>query len=628
MTSEAPEVPEGGAPPPGSGAGVINPRPPSGESLRSPASAGPWARIKRHKVAEWTLAYAAFAFAALHAATLLSDALQWPHVIVRVITLLLVLWLPIVPILAWYHGVRALKRVGGSELIIIALLLAIGGSLLWRYPNRATDRAEPSTATSTSAAIAQPGSVAAAFNPPAHSIAVLPFLNMSGDPKQEYFSDGITEELLNSLSRLNDLEVTARTSSFSFKGQNVDIPTIAHKLNVGAILEGSVRRDGNTVRITVQLINAVSGFHLWSQTYDRKLTDILKVQTDVATSVAQQLEVKLVGDEAAKIEVGGTKNADAYDAYLRGAQLIVTADSEAKWGATLQWFDRAIMLDPSYAAAYAQRARVLSDIAREAVQTQNDRRRELFQMARQAAERAVALAPNLADAHVVLGWGVRLFGYFDFTGASPEIERAMSLAPGDEYVLRAKAGFEALLGHAQAAQDAIERAVRLDPENYLARADRASLLIMSRRYKEAQLANEDAIALNPAGYYAGDFTASIPLALGQPEVAQRVCETPAAPLDDDFRHICLAVAYHALGKIKEAESELGKFRSLTADTEPVGCAEIYAQWGDKASALLWLTRAERVRAPDLVWLKVDWRLDPIRNERQFKAIEARMHFPP
>ena len=179
------------------------------------------------------------------------------------VTLILLIGLPIVPILAWYHGVRALKRVSGSELLIISLLLAICGSLLWLYPHRPTEHTESSTPVgATNTATAKPDSVAAVFNPPAHSIAVLPFLNMSGDPKQDYFSDGITEELLNALARLNDLQVMARTSSFSFKGKDVDISTIAHKLNVGAVLEGSVRRNANTVRITVQLINAVNGFHL------------------------------------------------------------------------------------------------------------------------------------------------------------------------------------------------------------------------------------------------------------------------------------------------------------------------------------------------------------------------------
>ncbi len=147
----------------------------------------------------------------------------------------------------------------------------------------------------------------AAFAPPPHSVAVLPFVNMSGDKEQEYFSDGLTEELLNSLAEINELQVAARTSAFSFKGQNTDIGTIARKLNVGAVLEGSVRRSANTIRITAQLINAVTGFHLWSKTYDRDLGDVLKLQTEIATAVAGALKVTLLGDVAAKVELGGTQ---------------------------------------------------------------------------------------------------------------------------------------------------------------------------------------------------------------------------------------------------------------------------------------------------------------------------------
>src|SRR6202021_1524031 len=149
---------------------------------------------------------------------------------------------------------------------------------------------------------------------------VLPFANMSGDKDQEYFSDGLTEELLNSLSEINELQVAARTSSFSFKGTNTDIGTIARKLNVGAVLEGSVRRSANTIRITAQLINAVTGFHLWSRTYDRDLGDVLNLQTEIATAVASALKVTLLGDIAAKVELGGTRNPAAFDAYLRGAK--------------------------------------------------------------------------------------------------------------------------------------------------------------------------------------------------------------------------------------------------------------------------------------------------------------------
>ena len=159
----------------------------------------------------------------------------------------------------------------------------------------------------------------ATFAPPPHSIAVLPFVNMSGDPSQEYFSDGLTEELLNDLARINELQVAARTSAFSFKGKDTDISTIARKLNVASVLEGSVRRSGHTVRVTAQLNNAVTGYHLWSQTYDRDLGDVLKLQTEIASAVASALKVTLLRDLAAEMQVGGTRNPVAYDAYLRSA---------------------------------------------------------------------------------------------------------------------------------------------------------------------------------------------------------------------------------------------------------------------------------------------------------------------
>src|SRR5207302_2017334 len=169
---------------------------------------------------------------------------------------------------------------------------------------------------------AAPASAApAAFAPPPHSIAVLPFVNMSGDKEQEYFSDGLSEELLNSLARINELQVAARTSSFYFKSKDADLATIAHKLNVASVLEGSVRRSGHKIRITAQLNNAVTGFHLWSQTYDRDLSDVLALQTEIANAVASALKVTLLGGVATKIEAGGTRNPAAFDAYLRAAKL-------------------------------------------------------------------------------------------------------------------------------------------------------------------------------------------------------------------------------------------------------------------------------------------------------------------
>jgi eukaryotic-like serine/threonine-protein kinase len=188
----------------------------------------------------------------------------------------------------------------------------------------------------------------ATFNPPPHSIAVLPFVNMSGDKKQEYFSDGLSEELLNSLSRINELQVAGRTSSFYFKGEHADLATIAHKLNVGAVLEGSVRRSGHSVRITAQLSNAVTGFQLWSQTYDRNLGDVLKLQTEIANAVASALTATLLGDVSAKIELGGTYNPAAFDAYRHAFQAHMQYDANDE-PRSIAAYTEAIRLDPNYA---------------------------------------------------------------------------------------------------------------------------------------------------------------------------------------------------------------------------------------------------------------------------------------
>jgi TolB-like protein/Tfp pilus assembly protein PilF len=586
---------------------------------------GIWGRVKEHKIAQWTAAYAAFAFVALHVTSLLSDALEWPHAMLRAVTLLLIIGLPMAPILAWYHGVRAQRRVSIPEVILIALLLVIAGALLWHLPRPAGEADTAKTAGPVVAAPVKPETTEGAFSPPPHSIAVLPFVNMSGDATQDYFSDGISEELLNALSRLNDLQVVARTSSFSFKGQNVDVSTIAHKLNVGAVLEGSVRRAGNTVRITAQLINTVTGFHLWSETYDRSLNDIFKVQTEVATAVAQQLEIKLTGNESSKLEVGGTKNPDAYDAYLRAHRLFHTDIYEpATLRSALAQVDQAIALDPDYAAAHVLRTTLLTNLAE--LSNNVDTARGLREQALAAAERAVSLAPNFGDAHLVLG-RIRQEDFFDFVGAAAEFDRALALAPGSAFVQNIVATYTAVLGHIDAGIAAANRGVRLDPENYVMYRQQAMTLAFARRYAEALAALQHAQAINSGSHDLNLVQIWILLLSGQAEHSRQLCETPATSLDDADRHWCLALAYHALGRQADAEHEFDQLKNIAGDSRPYRYAQIYAQWGNAPAALQWLSKAEQFHDP--YWeLKIDPLLDPIRNEPQFKALLARMNYPP
>jgi TolB-like protein/Tfp pilus assembly protein PilF len=517
--------------------------------------------------------------------------------------------------------------------VIVGSLVAV--ALAWLVIDRPWSRGY-----GLSAAPAATGGIAAAppvttpaaptsatFSPPPHSIAVLPFVNMSGDAKQDYFSDGISEELLDALSRLDQLHVVARTSSFSFKGQNVDTSTIAHKLNVGTILEGSVRRAGNTVRITVQLIDAASGYHLWSQTYDRKFTDILKIQTDVAATVAQQLKVTLIGDETAKFELGGTKNAEAYEAFLRGNEIIneITGGSGRSHRDALAAYDRAIALDPDYAKAYVARAWALHEIA--FMEAEPGDRSTLREKARVSAERSVALAPDLGQAHAALA-AIRAYALYDYFGAAPEFDRALALAPGSVNVQTAYAWYAADLGHLDAAENAARRAVSLNPQDVFSHELLGTILYYARQYPDALSVFKDAQLLAPNSK---DIAASVLqtlLASGEIKRAQQGCESPATPMNDDDRHYCLALAYHALGRQSDAESELKKFQALDGDKAAGLYAGVYAQFKNAAAALRWLSKAEQLRDPILWTLKVDWHLDPIRNEPEFKAMLARMNFPP
>src|SRR5271165_6383459 len=315
---------------------------------------------------------------------------------------------------------------------------------------------------SVPAAEAANTAAAPAFNPPPHSIAVLPFANMSGDKQQDYFSDGLSEELLNSLARINELQVAARTSSFYFKGEHADLATIAHKLNVASVLEGSVRRSGHTVRVTAQLNNALTGYHLWSQTYDRDLGDVLKLQTDIANAVTSALKVTLLGDDAAKIEVGGTRNPVAFDAYLRASNayrhfgpvnLAAGGLNEAGLQSAITAYTEALNADPEYALAYAGRSIAFADFARALVA--GPEVGNYLNKAQLDARKAIALTPGLADGHLALA---NFFaGSLALTHALQEYERAHALAPGDARVLRDYGAFAVLIGCTEAGLAAAHR---------------------------------------------------------------------------------------------------------------------------------------------------------------------------
>ena len=497
--------------------------------------------------------------------------------------------------------------------VAVAVLLAAAAAIV--VANRFwTAKPGPSPAKTSTEALAP-------FSPPPHSIAVLPFVNMSGDKEQEYFSDGLSEELLNSLSRINELQVAARTSSFYFKGKDVDLNTVAHKLNVASVLEGSVRRSGHTVRVTAQLNNALTGYHLWSQTYDRDLSDVLQMQTEIASAVANALKVTLLGDLATKVELGGTRNPPAFDAYIRAAKAQAIASTAKEEQAAVDGFTQALRLDPDYALAYASRSLAHTDLAATWAASVPTIRGSLDH-ALADARKSIALAPDLAEGHLALASAYE--ASLEFTRAGEEYERALTLAPTNARVLRDYGIFAVSMGRKDSGLTMLRRAVALDPLNYTAHMYLGQGLRALRRYDEAIIALSDGLAIEPGVDIRTELGITQYL-LGDLQAARASCERVAG--EYDLGQQCLAITYQKLGRHVDAEAALTKLKALWGDSGPTVYAVVYAQWGDTTKALEWLETAERLRTPGLEGLKTSPLLDPLRNQPRFQAIERELKFP-
>jgi TolB-like protein len=487
-------------------------------------------------------------------------------------------------------------------------------------PRRQPRPAFTAPATPSGQATAERATIpVAAFAPPPHSIAVLPFVNISSDKEQEYFSDGLTDELLNSLARIHELQVTGRTSAFYFKWEHADLTTIARKLNVAAILEGSVRRSEHTVRVSAQLINAFTGFGVWSDTYDRDLGDVLKVQTEIATSVASALKVTLLKGEAAKIEVGGTRNAAAFDAYLRAAKTLDSFYHVKDVQAAIAAYSEAIRLDRNYALAFAGRSLALS-VPRYTLVAWTERKSKLA-AAQADAQKAILLAPAMAEGHLALAGFFE--GTLDLTQAIAEYERALTLGPGNARVLQVSGPFFAYMGRADAGIAAARRAVVLDPLSPHSHFSLGLALLFSRRYEEAVAASGEVLSLDPDSPQGYALRGMAYLMLGKAERAREACAVRLHWVN----LIGLAIVEDRLGRHANAEAALASLKAMQGDRAAYYYAAIYAQWAKTGEALNWLETAMRLRNPTLEWLKTDPFLDPLRQEPRFQAIERELKFP-
>jgi TolB-like protein len=343
-------------------------------------------------VVQWGLAYSAGAWGLLQGLSYSIATFQWPQILQPLATLALLTGLPIVVVIAWYHGDKGRQRVTAAELTIITLLFVLGGGMFWQYQRSAAERGnDASAAAGTTAAAPGTTAMARGADAPANSIAVLPFANLSGDPSQDYFSDGMTEELLNVLAQIPGLEVAARTSVFQFKDKGGDVREIGRQLGVQYLIEGSVRRDGQDLRITAQMIRVADGFHVWSENWDRKLEGVFALQEDIARRIAEQLQGSIAPDALPKAR--GSVEPEAYDDYLKSRDLFRNRRDMLD---AIAHAERAVARAPDYGAAWASLSMIyevsdwyMTPVERNAIPD------KLARMA-EAAARARALAPDSA----------------------------------------------------------------------------------------------------------------------------------------------------------------------------------------------------------------------------------------
>jgi TolB-like protein/Tfp pilus assembly protein PilF len=413
---------------------------------------------------------------------------------------------------------------------------------------------------------------------PEKSIAVLPFVDMSAGKDQEYFSDGISEELLNLLAKIPQLEVTARTSSFAFKGKETGIPEIARTLHVAHVLEGSVRKAGNSVRITAQLIKAGTDTHLWSQTYDRKLDDIFAIQDEIAADVVKQLKVTLLG-AAPKAR---TTDAEAYALYLQAVQLGPQFTAEA-FQQSDALYRKVLAIDPRYVPAWHGLATNFSNEASQGLLPS----KEGYAQAREAAVKALTIDPDYAPAHARLAW-IAMYGDSDLADAALHLERALALDPADLRVLTTSATLLQSLGRLDETLALEEAVVRRDPVNVNALFNLGYHQRMADRFDAAIASFRTVLSLSPSN---GGAHCQLGVALLLKGDAKGALAEIEQETSEIYKMIGLPMAYHALGRKADSDAALAALIAKHEKDAPSNIASVYAYCGEADQAFAWLDKA-------------------------------------
>jgi len=569
-----------------------------------------FAELKRRNVYKVAVAYAVVAWLLLQGASIVLPSFEAPGWTMKVLIAALAIGFPIAVVLAWAFEItpdgivraegespnKSTESKKGRKLtaIIIALGFAALGLLLFQIFR------------STSATTAPLSD---------KSIAVMPLVNQSGDPAQEYFSDGLSEELINGLGQIHELRVIGRNSSFHFKGKSDDSRAVGQALGVANLIEGSVRKSGDRLRVIVQLVDVSNGSQRWSQTYDRELKDIFAVQEEIAKSIADQLRVTLLGGKPLASSRPSNQNLAAYNAYLQGKYFYEAGNSESTEKA-VSFLDEAIRLDPNYAEAHILKARAWYAIA----MFQGAGGKEAFEKARAAVKAGLALKPNLPTAHSAMAY-IYIFGDWNLAAAEAELSLVQEK---DTTVLNNLGTVRSMQGRQQEALLLRQQALPLEPADVRVYTNLGSTLLWLDRLDEAEAAYRKALQLRPEGERLHSSLAIVAMLRGQRDVALREAELERTGSAHDM---AVALARFARGDRAEGDSALQQLIETHGENFPFRVAAVYGFRKEPDKGFEWLDHAYSRHDPRLIGLLDETFLRPYQSDPRFAALCNKMGLP-